>query len=278
MTMSMDAQRATVMPSLYRALMRATKKHGMRTLSKINRRLYPAGQVIRLRTGADFFVPPDPHFFGYVIGHEEHIARLIEEEVEEGDTCIDVGANIGYFSAMMAARCGESGRVLAYEPEAGNFAALSENARIARGRGLTIEPACAAVSDRKGTLELVRGEESTLHEVRPAGAETPADRLIPCVSLEEDLRGRGIDGPIKLVKIDVEGHEAAVVGACIPLFMSGRVRAVVIEVTAGDEACVIARLIEQMGATPRCWLDGAWADIPVAEIPRRTDVLLRFAP
>ena len=80
------------------------------TLSHLNARLFPRGHLIRLDTGCDMFIPPDPHFFGYVVGHEAHITRLIEEVVGEGDTCVDVGANIGYFSLMMAARCGRSAR------------------------------------------------------------------------------------------------------------------------------------------------------------------------
>jgi FkbM family methyltransferase len=268
--------RTTFLPSLYRAMMSVTGKRGMRTLSRINRSMYPGGQTIRLTTGSEFYVPPDPHFFGYVVGHEEHITRLIAERVEEGDVCIDVGANIGYFSVMLAARCGRSGQVLAYEPEPGNFAVLSENARIAGQRGLTITPTCAAVSDRSGELELVRGEESTLHEVRPLGQGTRPGETVRCVSLADDLAARGFDGLIKLIKVDVEGHEAAVLSACVPLFTSGRVHAAVVEVTPGESAAEIAEILRRCDASVRCWVENRWVDIAVDEIPWRTDVLATF--
>src|SRR4051794_14125556 len=73
------APRQAVMPALYRSAMRMTRRHGMGKLSRINRRLFPHGQIIQLATGADFFVPPDPHFFGYIVEHERHITRLIVE-------------------------------------------------------------------------------------------------------------------------------------------------------------------------------------------------------
>src|SRR3954466_14605177 len=82
------APRQAVLPALYRSAMRMTRRHGMGTLSRINRRMFPLGQIIQLETGADFFVPPDPHFFGYIVEHERHITRLIAESVEEGDLCV----------------------------------------------------------------------------------------------------------------------------------------------------------------------------------------------
>ncbi|MDB5348999.1 MAG: methyltransferase [Planctomycetota bacterium] len=271
-----DAPRQIVLPALYRSALRMTRKHGMNTLSRIKHRMFPAGQVIRLETGAEFFVPPDPHFFGYIVEHERHISRLMAATVEEGDTCLDVGANIGYFTATMAAKCGSTGRVLAYEPEAANFAMLAANAEIAGRQGFHVDAVRAAVSDRAGTLALVRGEESTLHQVAAASTETRPEDIVPCVNLAEDLQARGIDDPIKLLKIDVEGHEAAVLEGCADLFRRGRVRTAVVEVTAGEPAREIAAILDRYEAEVTCWLDGRWQKIPVADLPRRTDIQIRF--
>lgn len=276
MTKRPEAPRQTLLPALYRSALRISRRHGMGTLSRINHRIFPEGQVIRLETGADFFVPPDPHFFGYIVEHERHITRLIAEMVEDGDTCLDVGANIGYFTATMAARCGRSGRVIAYEPEAANFAMLATNAAIAEAQGFCVQAVRAAVSDRAGKLALVRGEESTLHQVAAAGAETQPEDIVPCVNMAEDLRDRSIDEPIKLLKIDVEGHEAAVLEGCAELFDQSRVRAAVVEVTAGPPARGIAAILARFKAEVSCWLDDAWRPAPVGDLPHRTDILIRF--
>ncbi len=270
------APRQTVLPALYRSALRLTRKHGMNTLSRLNHRMFPAGQVIRLGNGADFFVPPDPHFFGYIVEHEQHVARLISEVVEVGDICVDAGANIGYFTAMMAARCGKSGRVVAYEPEAKNFAMLSENAAILARQGFHVDAVRAAVSDRAGSLALMRGDESTLHQVGPASEQTPADDIVACVALSEDLQARGLDVPIKLLKVDVEGHEAAVLRGADELIRRGRIHSAVVEVTSGDPAREIAAILDAYNARVTCHLDGAWKAVPVAEIPHRTDILIRF--
>jgi FkbM family methyltransferase len=264
--------------AVYRSTMRLTNRRCMRTLSYLNARLFPRGHLIRLDTGCDMFIPPDPHFFGYVVGHEAHITRLIEEVVGEGDTCVDVGANIGYFSLMMAARCGRSGAVYAYEPEPANVGALTDNVAIAARQSLRIIATAAAVSDHAGSVELVRGDESTLHHVRSPGESSTAAELVPCVNLAQDLAYKGVSGPIQLLKIDVEGHETVVLEGCAELLRSGRVRMAVIEVTAGEQAREIDALLTELGARSiECWLDDRWSGAPVSEIPRRTDVRVRFA-
>jgi FkbM family methyltransferase len=277
MTTARSLPRPELLHAFYRSTLRLTRKRGMRTFSRMNHWLFPRGQIARLATGCDFYLPPDPHFFGCLVGHEQHIADLIRETVEDGDTCIDVGANIGYFTLMMAARCGPGGRVFAYEPEGTNFAMLEENVALAREQGLSIEATRAAVSGRKGSVVLVRGEESTLHQVRPIeGSDADAAEVVPCVNLAEDLRERGCDGPIKLLKIDVEGHEPEVLRGSIDFFMSGIAKFVVLEVFPGGCAREIAEILEGFDVDVDCWIDGEWRDSPVEEITHLTDILIRF--
>lgn len=270
-----DVPRQMMLPALYRLAMKITRRHGLLTLARINHRMFPKGQIVRLATGAEFFVPPDPHFFGYVVGHETHITRVIADEVKPGDTCLDVGANIGYFALAMASQCGPSGRVVAYEPEPANFAMLTTNAKLAESRGLHVDTVNAAVSDSAGTLALVRGQQSTLHQVAAAETATRPEDIIPCVNLADDLQTRKIDGPIRLLKIDVEGHEVAVLKGCAKLLAEGRVGTAIIEVTEGPQAEEIDAILKPLNASVACWLDDAWQDIPVAKLPYRTDIMVR---
>src|SRR5262245_27347464 len=98
----------TVLPGIYRAAMRATRRRGSITLGRINAKLFPDGQTITKPTGEPFYLPPDPHFFGYLIGHETHIGDVIDRLVEPGDIVLDIGANIGYFAVQMVHRAGPS--------------------------------------------------------------------------------------------------------------------------------------------------------------------------
>lgn len=42
-------------------------------------------------------------------------SRLLRERIKTGDHCLDIGANLGYYSLLMAQRAGKTGRVAAFE-------------------------------------------------------------------------------------------------------------------------------------------------------------------
>src|SRR5882672_7947426 len=62
----------------------------------------------------------------YLGSYEPLNVHRFMRTLRPGDTVFDVGANIGFFTALAARRVGASGRVLAFEPHPLNFAALSE--------------------------------------------------------------------------------------------------------------------------------------------------------
>jgi FkbM family methyltransferase len=257
--------------------MRMTRQHGKGILGRLNAHLFKHGQYVKLPSHSILFLPPDPHFFGYLVGHEPHITRAIDDLVIPGDTCIDVGANIGYFSIMMASKCGPTGHVIAYEPDLTNFKMLNINADLARRKGLKLDTVRAAASSRHRLLELVNGRHSTLHQVREPCGAIDESRLVDGINLSDDLTDRGV-GKVKLLKIDVEGHEPEVLAGCFDLFARGMVQFAIIEVNAGEHANQIARILNIVGASAQSWLDEKWQSIQIAEIPHRTDILVRLPP
>lgn len=267
--------------SAFRRVLGLSRRHGQRTLGRINHWLFPEGQHFRLPTGNPFFLPPDPHFFGYMVGHESHISEKIMEIVHEGSTCVDVGANIGYFTLQMAARCGHEGLVIAYEPEPANFAMLAANANIAREEGLSIRCHQVAVSSTSGTASLVRGDESTAHSITTNAPSGPDGQLeeIKTVSLDDDLRGLPTSATIRLVKIDVEGHEFEALAGMQELLSSGRIEHAIIEVTPGEPAMAVSSLLNRHRDQIEkilCWVDGRWIEAAVGEMEHRTDIHVHF--
>src|SRR4051794_34975198 len=53
--------------------------------------------------------------------------RFLSALLSEGDTFVDVGANVGYFSVLAARRIGAGGTVVAVEPEPRNLELLRAN-------------------------------------------------------------------------------------------------------------------------------------------------------
>ena len=273
-----EVPKLAALPRIYRSILTLTGRHGLFTLAQIHHRYYRFGQIVPLPGGGKMYIPSDPHYFGFLSGiHERHVQNVIDAHLYAGNVCLDVGANIGYFAMMMADRVGTNGKVYAFEPVRETYDVLSQNAKLAGDFALNLVPIRTAVSSENGELSICRGTHSTLHQVR-AVSEVSAMELerVSSTTLVSALEKLEPNAFISLIKIDVEGHELPVLEGAEPLLRSGRIRRMIIEVTPGDDAAAIGRLLGDCRATLRCWLNGGWHFTPLVHLPSRTDVLVEF--
>lgn len=123
----------------------------------------------------------------------------LSEWITEGDTVLDIGANVGHYSCRMSELVGPTGRVVSFEPVPSTFTALTRNCSRFRYRNVTLVN--AAVGDRVGHVGLsvpnVKNGSYLAH-VNPTGP-------IRCLVLTID--SLALPGSVKLVKIDAEGYE-----------------------------------------------------------------------
>jgi FkbM family methyltransferase len=261
------------LPPLYRILLRCSNRRGMQTVARFHFSLFRRGGTIYLPGGARMFIPGNKHFIGYLVGlHEEHIDRVISAAVSQGDTCVDVGANIGYFAVKMAHQAGPSGHLYCFEPDAANFEVLQKNVALAERRTrCSIVAKQMAVSSRAATMELLAGAECTGHQVRDIGADARGSNTVTAITLDEELANE--EKPIALVKVDVEGHELDVLRGASVLLREQRVRRWVLEVWPGKDVIEIERLLTQCGYKICVWLDAGWAELPLKDLPYRTDLM-----
>lgn len=93
---------------------------------------------------------------------EPSLSDLLRQEVKEGDTCVDAGANTGYFSLLMAQQVGATGKVIAIEASPGNASRLRKNVQVNNFDSCTtvIEAAC---SDVKGDLTFYVHPKNDMH-------------------------------------------------------------------------------------------------------------------
>ncbi|MEK7124202.1 MAG: FkbM family methyltransferase, partial [Patescibacteria group bacterium] len=86
------------------------------------------------------------------------ISEILKRYLKKGDTFIDAGANIGYFSFVAAGLVGKEGRVHSFEPVQEYFLKLDNFARI--NKDYKIKANQAAVGDKKENLEIfIKGED-----------------------------------------------------------------------------------------------------------------------
>jgi FkbM family methyltransferase len=165
----------------------------------------PHGMTVPVRgPGFTILVRPDDWAVGMRIAvkraHETHVTQHIEAALKPGMTVLDVGANIGWFTLLAAARVGPAGRVHAFEPGRANLELLRLSLTRNGFDNVTLH-ACAA-SDREGTLGY-SADDSNGHVT--ADAQRAGVTPVRAVRLDDVLA----DEPrLDLVKIDIEGSEA----------------------------------------------------------------------
>ena len=140
---------------------------------------------------------------------EPDILAALQHWVQPGNTVVDIGANIGYFTAHLARLVGDVGTVHAFEPEPANFALLAANMRA---NGLAwVQLHQAAVGAQAGTATLHTSEyNGGMHRLYESVCCTGPGFDVPVQRLDQVLAGAHID----LIKIDIEGYEpAALLGA-----------------------------------------------------------------
>lgn len=152
----------------------------------------------------------------------------------------DVGASIGHFALYAALRVKT---VVAFEPEALNFAAASLNHFLNRdGVVGAFSVFNVAVSDTRGMNHLAIGlygagehTKSLAGRVRTDTAGEAHRQPVLTLPLDELVEGFGLPRPTHL-KIDVDGAEARVLAGAAGLLADPRLAQVFIELEDGDLA------------------------------------------
>lgn len=124
--------------------------------------------------------------------------------LREGDLFVDVGASEGSYVLLASGVAGA--RTIAYEPEPMTADRLSDNIALNRLDG-RVELRRRAVGASSGAVAFTTHLRTSNHVVDADAAPMAATVSVPCTTLDADLAG---SCPCML-KIDVEGHESAVI-------------------------------------------------------------------
>jgi len=174
--------------------------------------------------------------FQRAIEDEPEFNRL-DQWVKPGDWVLDIGANVGNYSARLSELVQDAGRVLALEPVPETFELLAANVgRFPIGNVTLFN---VAASDRFA----VRGMQMPSLDSggsNPYMAHLTADGAgisVLCVPVDS----LGIAHTIRLIKIDVEGHELAAVRGMRELLQRDR-PVLIIEGQSGEVAAFLSEL------------------------------------
>jgi FkbM family methyltransferase len=175
---------------------------------------------------------------------EMWLTEALEKVLRPGMTAIDIGANLGYFSLLMADRVGPKGHVHAFEPNPAMADLIAESgARAGLADRLSLYPDPLWEVDGEACVLKVPGDEpKNAHLVTQAGDEVPGVRLTT----------RRLDGYAPLldadvIKIDVEGAEERIWRGMAGLFARVRPLTVFLEFSPVRYEAPMAFLEEIMG-------------------------------
>ena len=136
--------------------------------------------------------------------YEPHVVKKINEYLEQGDTFLDIGANLGYFTLMASHLVGQEGKVIAFEPVTEIYKYIAKNIEINSLTNVTLYKYglwSEKVEKTFGVPEKAFGGAHVIPDGR-YGRTNAFQESIQCQRLDDIF-----SGPVKLIKMDIEGSE-----------------------------------------------------------------------
>jgi FkbM family methyltransferase len=134
---------------------------------------------------------------------EKFETEIVRRLLQHFDLFIDLGANIGWYSAVAQNVMRPSSTIYAFEPDARNFALLCENVR--RNERVRAIPVAAAVSDQVGAAQLFYSPTNMGdHQLYHSG-DGRQSQEVPVTTLAAFFDSQALRPA--LVKMDTQGSE-----------------------------------------------------------------------
>lgn len=187
---------------------------GKRLLLNLTRdRITPEAPIVTFETKYQFRLkanltnPEHQYLYFYGTHDERYIVTKLLKLIKPGDICWDVGANIGFYTCLLASLVEDSGAVVAFEPAARTCGYLKENVSLNQFTNVTVV--------NKGLGD--KQEQRLLHYSEAGFAEGTASlKYADGRAASERVTLDTIDNLIPelptpdFIKIDVEGYQLEV--------------------------------------------------------------------
>ena len=128
--------------------------------------------------------------------NETLVLKRLAQILQPGDVAYDVGTSLGTHTILMAKMVGPNGRIIAFEPETGNYEKLQANISLNSLKNVT-------------SINVALGDSFGLFNLS-AGGNKGADKKAKIVPGDILVQNKNLPLP-KAVKIDVEGYEYYVI-------------------------------------------------------------------
>ncbi len=133
---------------------------------------------------------------------------FLEKLVQPGFTCVDIGANVGYYSVFLSKHAGKSGRVYSVEPVPMFANVFLKNTKSFALNNITLYQVALGAEEKEITLETPvldgvfrHGLTKVVDQASNAGGLSYAAKMVVADELFKNLN------KLDFLKCDVEGYE-----------------------------------------------------------------------
>tara|TARA_A100001037_G_scaffold301543_1_gene331307 strand:- start:1656 stop:2534 length:879 start_codon:yes stop_codon:yes gene_type:complete len=144
---------------------------------------------------------------------EPKTTDLIQERIFPGNIVIDIGANIGFFTLIMADIVKKEGKVFSFEPESKNFQLLEKNVKVNNLSNVILENKAVGNINGETDMYLASNEDNiysqSMHRIYSSNivSQNSTPVKIKIIRLDDFFEKLELIEKIDLIKIDVEGAE-----------------------------------------------------------------------
>ncbi len=175
------------------------------------------------------------------------VAEVISRLLDKDETCVDIGANIGQFSLLMANIVGVNGSVLSFEPHPVLYTKLNQNLKEYTKKGIA-HVYDIAIGEETGEGFLIEAdgfsENQGTSRVDFKNSEGNIKHKISIKKLDSII----LNNKINVLKMDVEGFEEFVLKGAIKLLESRSIRDIIYEDLDYQKSSV-TKILKQFGYT-----------------------------
>ena len=174
----------------------------------------------------------NPFTWDLVLGKdlEKDVKREFSQNINEGDTVIDVGAHIGEYTLLGAKLVGDKGLVISVEPDHDSVKSLKENIILNNFKNCLILE--KAVGEKVETKFLYKVNEEDVYGYLDPYVENKKLKKhseIEVTTIDSIVLSNNIN-TINLLKIDVEGFEYEVLLGCNDTLKKNKIKKIIIEI------------------------------------------------
>jgi FkbM family methyltransferase len=139
--------------------------------------------------------------------YEKEVGDLLKKSVKPGDVFLDLGANIGYFS-LLVANNSPSVKVISFEPVADLFQNMNNNISLNNIKNIsTINVAVGEINEEK-ELFVSAPDNMGMSSFKQPENYSGKNERVKVVTIDDWFKTSGLTR-IDIIKLDIEGSELA---------------------------------------------------------------------